>query len=139
MVAVLSVPACFVVITVLTVVVTFLILADRPRKLPRATWNLHHLASDLTTYRLVTGHYPTTEQGLRALVEEPISEPRPKRWIQLIKEVPRDQWGNEYVYAQSGAKTAGGYELLSKGPDGVAGTADDIIWDVATARARSKP
>ena len=72
----------------------------------------------LDQYRLDTRRYPTTEMGLKALVEKPVSEPQ---WggPYLRKAVPLDPWGRPYVYRAPGAK--GEYEVLSYGKDGQPG------------------
>ncbi len=72
----------------------------------------------LDQYRLDTRHYPTTEQGLKALVERPASE---QHWggPYLKKAVPLDPWGRPYIYRTPGAKSE--YELLSYGKDGQPG------------------
>ncbi len=72
----------------------------------------------LDQYRLDTGHYPTTEQGLNALVTRPANEPK---WAgpYLKKAVPPDPWGNPYVYKIPGDH--GDFDLLSYGKDGQPG------------------
>ena len=72
----------------------------------------------LDTYRLDTGHYPSTEQGLKALVTKPANEPK---WSgpYLRKDVPLDPWGNPYQYKSPSAH--GDYEILSYGKDGQPG------------------
>jgi general secretion pathway protein G len=85
----------------------------------------------LGTYRLDTGRYPNTAQGLRALVERPADEPK---WAgpYLAKLVPADPWGRAYIYQQPGTGNHD-FELLSQGKDGQAGgtgpDADISIWD----------
>jgi len=76
------------------------------------------LSRALDTYRLDTGHYPTTEQGLNALVLKPSDEPK---WLgpYLQKSVPPDPWGRPYVYRSPG-QTAD-FDLLSYAKDGQAG------------------
>jgi len=76
------------------------------------------LAKALDTYRLDTGHYPSTAQGLTALRERPAGE---TKWNgpYLQKEVPLDPWGHPYVYRIAGAK--GDYELICYGRDGMPG------------------
>jgi general secretion pathway protein G len=92
---------------------------------------LDALDKALGTYRLDTGHYPSTEQGLRALVEGPADEPR---WggPYLTKLLPADPWGNAYLYRQPGEQ-GHDYELSSYGKDGQRGgtgpNADISIWD----------
>lgn len=56
------------------------------------------LASALAMYKLNAGEYPTAKQGLKALVEKPVIAPIPRRWLQMVKEIPKDPWGREYRY-----------------------------------------
>lgn len=72
----------------------------------------------LDTYRLDTNHYPTTEQGLAALLTKPNDE---AKWQgpYLSKAVPVDPWGKPYVYRAPG--TNGDFDLLSYGKDGQPG------------------
>ena len=72
----------------------------------------------LDQYRLDTGRYPTTEQGLNALLARPANEPK---WggPYLRKGVPPDPWGNPYLYRSPGEKAE--YDLLSLGKDGQPG------------------
>src|SRR5207253_2463804 len=65
------------------------------------------------------------EQGLQALVTQPDKDPRPARWYQLFRELPKDPWGNEYIYRSPGLKNPSGYDLYSAGADRQADTADD--------------
>lgn len=73
------------------------------------------LGKALDQYRLDTGHYPSTEQGLGALWVKPSDEPR---WWgpYLRKNVPKDPWGREYQYKAPGEH--GDYDLFSLGKDG---------------------
>ena len=74
-------------------------------------------------YRLDNGFYPTTEQGLRALVEASTIQPVPRNWREggyLEKgKVPKDPWGNDFVYLCPG--TQGEFDLISYGADGQPG------------------
>jgi general secretion pathway protein G len=74
-------------------------------------------------YRLDNGFYPTTEQGLRALVEASTIQPLPRNWREggyLEKgKVPKDPWGNDFVYLCPG--TQGEFDLISYGADGQPG------------------
>jgi general secretion pathway protein G len=72
----------------------------------------------LDQFRLDVGRYPTTEEGLQALVAAPSNEPA---WSgpYLKKGVPADPWGRPYLYAQPGSH--GDFDLLSYGKDGRAG------------------
>ena len=84
----------------------------------------------LEQYKLDNGFYPTTAQGLKALVEKPNIPPEPKNWHRYMDKVPKDAWGNDFIYI-SPAPGGKPYDLKSKGPDGVEGTKDDIdIWNL---------
>lgn len=84
--------------------------------------NLVTLSSALTTYRLDNGQYPTTQQGLKALVEKPTLPPLPAAWPDggYVKTDPVDAWGNPYVYSSTGSS----FELKSLGRDGKPGGTD---------------
>src|SRR5438045_4453647 len=58
--------------------------------------DVQSIGTQLMQYEAMNGFYPTTEQGLQALVSQPESEPRPNRWYPFFKEVPRDPWGSVY-------------------------------------------
>jgi general secretion pathway protein G len=87
---------------------------------------LREFSAKLETYRMVAGMYPSQMQGLEALVEKPTSAPEPKRWKQQFKVLPKDPWGQEYLYYYPGKKDPSTYEILSKGEDMEEGTGDDI-------------
>jgi general secretion pathway protein G len=76
------------------------------------------LEKALDQYRLDTGHYPSAELGLRALLERPLNEPK---WAgpYLRKEVPLDPWGKPYLYRIPGTKAE--FEVISLGRDGQPG------------------
>lgn len=80
------------------------------------------LGKALDTYRLDAGHYPSTEQGLNALMVKPNDEPK---WDgpYLQKAVPPDPWGKPYLYRSSGQ--GGDFDLLSYGKDGQPGGEGD--------------
>ena len=86
------------------------------------------LGAALDAYRLDNGRYPSTDQGLEALWQVPVAEPRPSNWRgpYLRKAVPRDPWDNPYVYLSPGEVNTQGYDLLSYGADGqLGGEGDD--------------
>ena len=88
-----------------------------------AQTQLESLQKSFDMYRLDTGHYPTSEQGLDALVTKPQNEPK---WSgpYLQKAVPPDPWGRRYVYKFPGEH--GDYDIYSFGKDGQpAGQGDD--------------
>jgi general secretion pathway protein G len=88
------------------------------------------LGKALDQYRLDTGHYPTTEQGLASLMTQPANEPK---WDgpYLKKAVPMDPWGHAYLYKRPGEH--GEYDMTSLGKDGQAGgsgeDADINSWE----------
>lgn len=86
------------------------------------------LALDL--YEVDNGFFPTTEQGLSALLTKPGSSPAPPNWNgPYLKKMRKDPWGNEYVYISPGKHTTD-YDLYSCGPNGVEGGGDDVTnWE----------
>lgn len=96
----------------------------------RANGDIQSMSTQLKLYEGMNGFLPSTEQGLRALVERPDSSPKPRQWRQLMSKLPTDPWGNEYVYEAPGKHNPDGFDLYSVGKDHVASTADDIgNWD----------
>lgn len=95
-------------------------------KLSQVEADFKSLDTGLMTYKLNAGNFPTTQQGLKALVEKPTTNPIPRRWSQISKKVPLDPWKQEYIYRFPGKKNANEYEIISKGPDGIENNADDI-------------
>ncbi len=90
---------------------------------------LRAIKDALEQYKLDNGMYPTTQQGLKALVEKPTTPPVPRRWRQYLDKVPRDGWDREFIYISPGVNRP--YELKSKGADGEEGTEDDIdVWNL---------
>jgi len=89
----------------------------------KARIQLESLETALKLYRLDNGNYPTTEQGLQALVAPPAVGTLVKNWRQggyLEKgKVPKDPWDNDFVYISPGAH--GEYDLISRGADGELG------------------
>lgn len=98
---------------------------DEPEKARRlkAEITISNLESALKTYYLDNGIYPTTEQGLEALVQEPSTDPIPGRWREggyLDKgKIPRDPWDNDFVYISPG--THGDFDIISYGGDKIEG------------------
>jgi general secretion pathway protein G len=84
----------------------------------------------LTPYKLDVGNYPTTEEGLQALVKAPSG--KEGRWKgPYLEEVPLDPWKNEYQYKFPGSQNvngARGYDVWSLGPDGVKSDDDIGNW-----------
>ncbi|HPB30415.1 MAG TPA: SUMF1/EgtB/PvdO family nonheme iron enzyme [Candidatus Sumerlaeota bacterium] len=96
------------------------------------------LSEALKAYEKDVGTYPSTEQGLSALAKRPMTV-NPETWKgPYITEVPIDPWGNMFEYVFPGKD--GDYDLFSRGPDGVAGTADDAgMGEKAPASGKTGP
>lgn len=89
------------------------------------------LDTPLTQYRINMGNYPTTEQGLQALLTAP-SENATNWQGPYVKSIPMDPWGKPYQYRFPGTHNPSSYDLWSFGPDGTE-SADDIgNWKVST-------
>ena len=89
------------------------------------TSDVQSIGTQLKLYESMNGFMPTTEQGLRALVVQPQTEPKPSRWFQLLTQFPKDPWQSDYLYLNPGRKNPTGYDLYSAGPDRKPDTADD--------------
>ena len=87
--------------------------------------DIQSIGTQLMQYEAMNGFYPSSEQGLQALVTQPQSEPRPNRWYPFFKELPKDPWGMPYQYRCPGIKHPDKYDLYSAGPDRIPDTADD--------------
>lgn len=138
--------AGFTLIELMVVMVILAILAGlivprimgRPEEARRtkAAIQIQSLETALKLYNLDNGDYPTTEQGIQALVEAPTVGKLPAKWRQggyLEKgRVPKDPWGNDFIYLQPGIQ--GEYDIISYGADGQQGgegkDADISNWDI---------
>ena len=92
----------------------------------KAVSDITALETSLSMYKMDNYDFPTTEQGLEALVTETDIEPLPRRFPEdgYVKRLPNDPWGNEYQLLNPGEN--GKMDIFSMGPDGEAGTDDDI-------------
>ncbi len=123
--------AGFTLIEILVVVVILGILASiivpkimkRPEEARRtkAVMDIKAIETALNLYRLDNGVYPSTEQGLEALVTQPTTGVVPKNWKEggYLDKVPKDPWGNPFVYLSPGVHKE--FDLVSYGADGVEG------------------
>lgn len=86
-----------------------------------AKTDIRAIGSALELYRLDNREYPTTRQGLQALVEKPTQAPEPTNWSAggYLAQAPTDPWGNAYSYRSPGE--TGSFDLVSFGADGKAG------------------
>ena len=87
--------------------------------------DIQTFSSNLKQYEMMNGRMPTTEQGLQALVAQPQTDPKPTRWYQMMERLPKDPWGNDYVYLNPGKHNPQSFDIYTKGKDGIEGTADD--------------
>ena len=89
-----------------------------------ANTDIKTIGTQLDLYKLDNFSYPTTEQGLEALVTKPSGHPEPKNWKKdgYLQSVPTDPWGNDYIYISPGSH--GTYDLYSLGADGKEGGSD---------------
>lgn len=90
-----------------------------------------NLATALDLYEVDNGHYPTTEQGLNALIEKPSSTPAPRNWSGPYlkkKSIPKDPWGKDYSYMSPGIHNTQEYDLSSLGHDGIESNDDVTNW-----------
>ncbi len=98
----------------------------------KAKMDITMLETALKMYKLDNGVYPSTEQGLQALVEAPETGVIPKKWRQggyiEKNKVPKDPWGNEFVYISPGVH--GDFDIISYGLDGVPGGEDEDNKDI---------
>ena len=94
-------------------------------KVQRVDSDFNAIGAALRSYKNLAGNYPTTQQGLKALVEKPTSTPVPRRWASSMKKLPLDPWQNEYGYKFPGSKDPSEYEIISKGKDGIEGGEQD--------------
>lgn len=93
----------------------------------KAKADIKNFDANLIRYKTKAGIYPTTEQGLKALVERPSSGPAPRSWKPFLKEAAlTDPWSNPYHYRYPGKHNPESYDIYSWGPDLKEGTEDDI-------------
>jgi general secretion pathway protein G len=86
------------------------------------------IQSALDLYKLDNGMYPTTDQGLQALVKKPTSSPVPQNWKAegYLQQLPNDPWGNAYQYINTDEKL----RIFSYGPKGKEGNSEIGNWNI---------
>ena len=121
----------FTLIEILVVVVILGILAaivvpkflDKPdeARITKVATDIKGIEQALGMFKLDNGYYPTTEQGLAALVSKPTIGRVPAKYPDggYLKKVPADPWGSPYVYLSPGSH--GDFDIISYGPDSEAG------------------
>lgn len=129
----------FTLIEVMVVVVILGILAamivpkimSRPdqAKIVKAQQDVTAIQSALDLYKLDNGFYPTTDQGLQALVTKPDTDPVPQNWKSggYLQTLPIDPWGKPYQYLNPGEH--GDVDVFSYGPSGKAGASEIGNWN----------
>ncbi len=102
----------------------------------KAKVDIAAIETSLKLYRLDNGTYPSTEQGLMALIEKPSTEPAAPNWNESgyldKKNIPKDPWGREYLYISPGVHEE--FDIISYGADGAPGgdgkNADINSWEI---------
>jgi general secretion pathway protein G len=84
-----------------------------------AKTDVNNLMQALKLYKLDNQRYPSTEQGLQALLAKPTSAPVPPNWKSYLDQLPNDPWGKAYIFLNPGIK--GEVDVMSFGADGQAG------------------
>ena len=94
---------------------------------------IKELSNALGLYKLSNRHFPSTGEGLQALTVSKGSE-QP-----VMTSIPKDPWGNDYVYVYPGTNNPASFDIMSYGPDGVQGGGDDVNnWDSLDGAAEGK-
>lgn len=116
----------FTLIEVMVVVVILGILAaivvprviNRPEqaRIVRAKQDVSSIDNAMDLYKLDNGYYPSSDQGIQALVSKPTSDPAPQNWHQYLKQLPKDPWGRNYHYLNPGVH--GDIDIFTYGPTG---------------------
>jgi len=90
-------------------------------KIKQSRIDISTISNALDLYKTEFGRYPDSEDGLSRLVEEKILKE---------KKIPKDPWGNDFIYIYPGSNNEDSFDLYSFGPDGKEGGNDDIVnWD----------
>ncbi|WP_367605877.1 type II secretion system major pseudopilin GspG [Legionella sp. W05-934-2] len=112
-----------VVVVILGILASFVVpkIMSRPdeARAVKAKHDVLAIENALDLYRLDNGFYPTTEQGLVALVEKPTTSPEPRNWKVYLKSIPKDPWNRDYLYMNPGEH--GEIDVFTYGADGQPG------------------
>ncbi len=130
-----------IVIVILGILATFLVpkIMQKPdeARVAKAKNDIMAIETALKMYKMDNGMYPTTMQGLKALIKKPTIPPIPKHYRKGgyldTNEIPKDPWGNPYIYRSPG-ENGRPYEIISLGADGKEGgegvNADIKSWEL---------
>ncbi len=102
-----------------SIVVPKIISRPDEARVVKAKQDVLGIQNALDLYKLDNGTYPTTDQGLLALVEKPTSNPIPHDWKPYLKSLPKDPWGREYIYLNPGQHSE--IDIFTLGASGQAG------------------
>ncbi|MEX0775574.1 MAG: type II secretion system major pseudopilin GspG [Phycisphaeraceae bacterium] len=105
------------------IVLPWLVGRGEQAKEDAALTQISNFATALGIFEVDNGRFPTTQEGLRALAEQP---PGLTKWKKLYPRIPNDPWGNAYGYRSPGQYNTDSYDLYSSGPNGQEGDEDDI-------------
>src|SRR3990167_7365781 len=101
-------------------------------RIVKAKQDILSIQSALDLYKLDNGNYPTTDQGLEALVKKPSVAPLPTNWKPYLQSMPKDPWGREYLYLNPGEHAE--VDIFTFGangkPGGTGADAEIGNWDV---------
>lgn len=128
-----------VVVVILGILAAFIVptIMSRPEQARKVKVKQDILAiqSALDLYKLDNGIYPTTDQGLQALVTKPTNPPTPRNWKSdgYLQEAPVDPWGEAYQYTNDGGKP----KIFSFGPGGRDGNTQIGNWNLSDAENNS--
>ncbi len=138
----------FTLVEIMVVVVIMAILAaivvprilTRPEqaRLVKAKQDIQTIENAMDLYKLDNGFYPSTEQGIAALVTKPTSDPVPANWAGYLKQAPMDPWGKPYQYLNPGQH--GEIDIFSFGPSSgkAANNAEIGNWNIEQPAAKSQ-
>lgn len=118
-------------VTLAALVVPNFMGAGEKAKVDATKLQLANFEKALDIFRMNVGRYPTSDEGLEALIDEEVLEEETdqEKWAgPYLKgsSVPKDEWGNDWEYTSPGDINEEGYDLYSYGPDGEEDTEDDI-------------
>ncbi len=102
-----------------SIVVPKIISRPDEARVVKAKQDILAIQNALDLYKLDNGFYPTTEQGLAALVTKPTTSPEPRDWKTYLKSIPKDPWGRAYLYLNPGEH--GEIDIFTLGAEGQPG------------------
>ncbi|KTD20415.1 type II secretory pathway protein LspG [Legionella lansingensis] len=102
-----------------SIVVPKIISRPDEARVVKAKQDVLAIQNALDLYKLDNGIYPSTDQGLLALVEKPTTTPAPRDWKQYLQALPKDPWGRDYLYLNPGEHSE--VDVFTLGADGQPG------------------